>query len=392
MNPSLLTTSFRTTIVGAVLCVFIIGFVIVPVSAYAQQSTAQPNNPVGEYTLLEPLPCLGDGTSDCTEGQVVEKVKFETYIQYIFNLAIALSAVAAVLVIVWGGFQYITSDSFRGKDEGKKTIWKAVQGLLLVLCSYLILRTIDPRLVAIPSTIVAPLDIQYERGATSSFFTELANEASKYRASDQAAIAAREVAKRQSEEYTKKLQEVDQQLGAIYSGDVDATDVEIQRLTRERAILLDQLNGTLSEASIQNAIAIYNSRLNNTVDPNNPITLDTIEKYLKDIDTVDSKTEDRLNKTLNNNTEAQKELYQNMEYFVEARILTKKYDSFTSSLDGRNLDAAKAELEKLKTTHVAKITDEKMRTEIETLVDKTIADIQLRSQIKSDTDGYEITY
>lgn len=136
------------------------------------------NNPVATYTLLEPLPCLNDGTQKCAENTLVEKVNFGDYVRYIFNLIIALSAVAAVLVIVAGGFKYVTTDSFLGKNEGKKMIFQALQGLLLVLCSYLILRTIDPRLVDIPSTLVKPLDIKYEKGATVSFFSQLSKSAS----------------------------------------------------------------------------------------------------------------------------------------------------------------------------------------------------------------------
>lgn len=150
--------------------------IISVVYGQSPQVPATENSTIG-YTLLEPLPCLGEGPG-CSEGQL-KTVNFETYVQYIFNLIIAVSAVAAVLVIVWGGFKYVTTDSFQGKSEGKQVIWQAVQGLILVLCSFIILRTIDPRLVSIPTTIVEPLKFDYQKGATGSFFSQVASEADR---------------------------------------------------------------------------------------------------------------------------------------------------------------------------------------------------------------------
>jgi hypothetical protein len=65
-------------------------------------------------------------------------------------------------MVVWGGFRYMTTASFTTKASGLETVRKALLGLLLVLCSYLLLRTIDPRLVAIPSTLVTPLSATYK--------------------------------------------------------------------------------------------------------------------------------------------------------------------------------------------------------------------------------------
>lgn len=112
------------------------------------------------YTPLEPLPCIpanGITPTDCMVAG--NKIDFATYFQYIFNLAIAMAAALAVFMIVWGGFTYMTTDSWSGKSAGLEKAKHAVYGLVLILASYLILRTIDPRLVAIPSTLVAPLNI-----------------------------------------------------------------------------------------------------------------------------------------------------------------------------------------------------------------------------------------
>ncbi|OHB14882.1 MAG: hypothetical protein A2431_02955 [Candidatus Zambryskibacteria bacterium RIFOXYC1_FULL_39_10] len=92
------------------------------------------------YTVLAPLPGVGD-----SDG----KTTLETYVPAIFKLAIGLSAVAAVLMIVLGGFQYISSDALMKKNEGRERIKNAVFGLVLVISAWLILNTINPNLLNI---------------------------------------------------------------------------------------------------------------------------------------------------------------------------------------------------------------------------------------------------
>jgi len=89
------------------------------------------------YTVLAPLPGVEKTTT------------LETYIPAIFKLAIGLSAVAAILMIVIGGFQYISSDAIMKKLEGKERIKNAVFGLVLVISAWLILNTINPNLLNI---------------------------------------------------------------------------------------------------------------------------------------------------------------------------------------------------------------------------------------------------
>jgi len=90
--------------------------------------------------VLAPLP----GT---TIGNRGEKADLQSYIPGIFNLIIGLAAVIAVTKIIFGGFQYITTDAIAGKSEGKKQIQSAVYGLIMIIASWLILYTINPRLL-----------------------------------------------------------------------------------------------------------------------------------------------------------------------------------------------------------------------------------------------------
>jgi len=126
-----------------------------------------------EYNLLAPLPCIAGKTVNCTNGTIQNQADFLTYVQFMFNLLIAAAAVTAVIMIIWGGIEYMTSDAWNDKSEGLERVKNAVYGLILVLCSFLILRTIDPRLAEIPSTIVPSVGLGNIQNTSSSFFNQL---------------------------------------------------------------------------------------------------------------------------------------------------------------------------------------------------------------------------
>ena len=166
-------------------------------------------NPAKPYTLLEPLPCLGSKSNDAgcsTGGGMRTTINFQDYVQYIINLAIALTAFAAVFMIVWGCLQYMSSDAWNSKNEGLKRVKQALLGLLLVLCSYLLLKTIDPRLVEIPTTLVAPLNIDYTKSNfISTWQSEMNKISAEYQKQSDAAIAAYYAAKGEVEGAREQL-------------------------------------------------------------------------------------------------------------------------------------------------------------------------------------------
>ena len=102
-----------------------------------------------EYTVLAPLPGVGDTTG---------KTTLEKYLPAMFNIAIVLSAVFAVLMIVIGGFQYMSTDAIQGKSAGRERIKNAIFALVLVIGAWLILWTINPALLTLNLDIstVAP--------------------------------------------------------------------------------------------------------------------------------------------------------------------------------------------------------------------------------------------
>ena len=112
--------------------IFILSIFILP----AVQALAQDKY---DYTVLAPLPGVADEAGGTTN--------LKDYIPAMFNLAIGLSAIAAVLNIVFGGLMYMSTDAVMKKEDGKKRIQNSVYGLVLVIGAWLILYTVSPNLL-----------------------------------------------------------------------------------------------------------------------------------------------------------------------------------------------------------------------------------------------------
>jgi hypothetical protein len=94
-------------------------------------------DPEGIYTPLAPLPqtTYASGKTDIAK-----------YVTGGFTFFIALAGVLAVVRIVWGGIEYMTSDVVSSKSAARETIQNAIYGLILAIVSWLILNTIDTKL------------------------------------------------------------------------------------------------------------------------------------------------------------------------------------------------------------------------------------------------------
>jgi hypothetical protein len=124
-----------------ILMVLIVGAIVI-ISPFTFKISVEAAN---EYTVLAPLP--GTTLSDCQPGSDDCKTTLEKYLPGMFNLLIGLSATFAVLMIVIGGFQYMSSDSIMKTEKGKGRIKNSIYALILVIGAYLILYTINPKLL-----------------------------------------------------------------------------------------------------------------------------------------------------------------------------------------------------------------------------------------------------
>ena len=108
----------------------------------------QEGNYNGGYTPLEP------SAFGLTQNQSMDTGNLSSFLSYIFDFAIAIAVALAVVMIAFGGIQYMTTDSWTGKQDGKGKIENAFYGLALALISWLILYIINPNLVNFTSNTI----------------------------------------------------------------------------------------------------------------------------------------------------------------------------------------------------------------------------------------------
>ncbi|MEN9389941.1 MAG: hypothetical protein RLZZ283_41 [Candidatus Parcubacteria bacterium] len=92
-----------------------------------------------EFVPIAPIPGLPTNTS----------APLSEYVNIVFNLAITVGAVAAVMMIAYGGIEYMLSAALPQQKDGKTKIQNAFLGLALLLLVYLILFVINPDLVSL---------------------------------------------------------------------------------------------------------------------------------------------------------------------------------------------------------------------------------------------------
>ncbi len=235
------------------------------------------------YTALEPLPCIPGGGVTCPggAGNLQSTFSFQNYVQFIFNLIIAIAAATAVFMIVFGGLQYMTTDSWQNKSEGLDKVKNALYGLLLILTSYLILRTIDPRLVAIPTTLVTPLKIDYTKYATTAdYFNMLDRQANSQldmlKETNKKILADVTTARTQVASLETRKTDLENQIRFL-KGDTDTTETDEAGINRlcsrgdnlkqtndlcvERQRVIDQINTQKIQIALKVGSGVMNDEI-----------------------------------------------------------------------------------------------------------------------------------
>ncbi|MDO8466991.1 MAG: pilin [bacterium] len=100
------------------------------------------------YRLIVPF----DGTSNQEVANPVE------YIFAFYNFALGAGGLAAVAIIVFAGLKWTTSaGNVSAQSEAKDMILNAILGIVMLLGSILILRTIDPKLTTLELETLKPV-------------------------------------------------------------------------------------------------------------------------------------------------------------------------------------------------------------------------------------------
>jgi len=113
-----------------------------------------------EYTALTTIP-----------GATVAKepVSPMNLLKNVYGISIIIASTLAVAVIIFGGIEYATSEALQKKSGGKERIQNAIFGLVLLLSSYIILRTINIDLVNFNLTLgVVKPDSRVDLGVLES--------------------------------------------------------------------------------------------------------------------------------------------------------------------------------------------------------------------------------
>jgi len=94
-----------------------------------------------EPVFVEPLTSIGIQTSEAAEGGL------SSYINRLYQYGVGLGAILAVLIIIYGGFRYMTSEAVGQKSAGREDIQRAVLGLLLVMSPVIVFSVINTNIL-----------------------------------------------------------------------------------------------------------------------------------------------------------------------------------------------------------------------------------------------------
>lgn len=96
-------------------------------------------------------PFCSDGTAINTAIGCIDATDAGKFVGELFNLGIGISGGIAMLLILFGGFQILTSTGNPEKlNAGKELVGSAIAGLLMILFSTFLLKVIGVNILCIP--------------------------------------------------------------------------------------------------------------------------------------------------------------------------------------------------------------------------------------------------
>jgi hypothetical protein len=91
------------------------------------------------------IPLVADTFPEVAHGSG----SFAKFLDTVYRYGIVIAGILGVIMLIIAAIQHMTTDAFTKKSELKKRMGEILGGLLLAVCSYLILYTINPQLVQI---------------------------------------------------------------------------------------------------------------------------------------------------------------------------------------------------------------------------------------------------
>ncbi|MFA5069846.1 MAG: pilin [Patescibacteria group bacterium] len=122
------------------------GFLLAPALLWAQTETANPEIPLQIKIPIFSSPCV-DQVKYPGRNCVSD---FGDYIGRFYKYFSGVIGILAAAMIVFGGFQWVTASGNASRiQNAKTTITGALVGVVLTLCAYVFLNTINPDLVSL---------------------------------------------------------------------------------------------------------------------------------------------------------------------------------------------------------------------------------------------------
>ncbi len=116
-------------------------FSLLPLLFLTSSVLAAPTPTPTTYHLLAPI-------GGVNEVQAGDSGSFTQYLQFMINITMGVTAALSVIILIWGGIEYIfASVSESAKKGAKERITNAIFGILIALSAYLLLNTINPDLI-----------------------------------------------------------------------------------------------------------------------------------------------------------------------------------------------------------------------------------------------------
>lgn len=155
--------------------------------------------PIPTVKFTDILLPIYDRDTNKTNLQTIDVPFLAQYISGIYKYAVGFASVIAAVMMMIGGFQYMTAGGDQARvTAGKEKISNALIGLFLSLGTFLILTTVSPELVqlkALQIKIVKPEEFEVE--------TDEPNDASDSVTSTQKICSSVEECKKKCEQYCK---------------------------------------------------------------------------------------------------------------------------------------------------------------------------------------------
>jgi hypothetical protein len=117
----------------------------------------------GPLQLQVKFPCPDFPGATCPADEKAAAQSLAAYIARFYQFALALAGMLAFGMIIFGAIQYtVSAGNVARQSDARDRIFQALWGVALLLGAYLILHTIDPKLVSLKDPNITKLTVPIE--------------------------------------------------------------------------------------------------------------------------------------------------------------------------------------------------------------------------------------